>query len=670
MSRLGGASVAVALLLCGCTLNTQGEGSETSEPDAATDAHADSPADRADADPCTQSSKLCSSKCVELSDPAYGCSIDSCQACVIPHATARCADFHCAIQACDPGWGDCNGKLDDGCEADLYTLENCGACGKECFVAHGAAACPAGTCNVASCNDGFSDCNATVTDGCEANLSSVDNCGACGHACTIDGGGDPACNDGVCGLSPCPSGFADCNGQIDDGCETAITTVDHCGACNVACALPHAAPACVSGVCKVAQCESPFWNCDQVDDNGCEVDVSTNVANCGGCGAPCSTDHGTNPTCSEGKCSLSCDDGFSDCDGPAPGNADDGCEGDLQAGPDSCGACGRSCSSAGTFARACVAGVCTSTCATGFGNCVLPAAPDPDDGCETDVSGDVSNCGACAAACNAVNASGAQCVAGACTFSCNPGFNDCNGPQPGLLDDGCEINVNADAQNCGGCGSACPLTNAGSASCDQGKCIYACSQGWGDCNGPHPASTADGCEFPTSTDPMNCGACSHACSKNNATDVVCTAGSCVPSCQPGWRDCAAPAAPAPDDGCESNPLTDPANCGGCGLKCGAGHVAQNLCSAGACAPVCEGGWANCDKSPPTPGGNNGCEQAISNDIQNCGACGRACSGDHVDSKSCSGGVCNSSCDWSWKNCSKPGGDKSDDGCETWGAVCW
>jgi hypothetical protein len=47
---------------------------------------------------------------------------------------------------------------------------------------------------------GFANCNANASDGCEANLS-LDplNCGACGKSCN----GQP-CNAGVCAAPPPP----------------------------------------------------------------------------------------------------------------------------------------------------------------------------------------------------------------------------------------------------------------------------------------------------------------------------------------------------------------------------------------------------------------------------------------------------------------------------------
>jgi len=46
------------------------------------------------------------------------------------------------------------------------------------------------------------------------------------------------------------------------------------------------------------------------------------------------------------------------------------------------------------------------------------------------------------------------------------------------LTDGCEINTNTNASNCGGCGMACSSHNVPSPSCSGGVCNGACSAGY------------------------------------------------------------------------------------------------------------------------------------------------------------------------------------------------
>jgi len=114
--------------------------------------------------------------------------------CTVPHATTNCLNGVCAIKDCDPGWGDCDGKPDSGCEADFSSsLSNCGSCGKGCSYANGAASCNDGVCQLGECNAGFGDCDGNATNGCETNIVSDQNhCGACGRVCS------GACAGGMC----------------------------------------------------------------------------------------------------------------------------------------------------------------------------------------------------------------------------------------------------------------------------------------------------------------------------------------------------------------------------------------------------------------------------------------------------------------------------------------
>jgi hypothetical protein len=599
-------------VLGACSLETRGQG----EPDDGgleaqlSEAASDTPTVQ-----CLPGTKLCGGACVKLDDVAWGCGPASCgPACAVQNGTPKCSNGSCTIEQCKPGWADCDGKLANGCEASLHTLVNCGGCGEHCALANATVSCADGTCKLTACEPDYADCDNNDLTGCEADLRSPDSCGACGKTCTVPGGGTPSCTNGFCGISACPAGTEDCNGDPLDGCETALETLSDCGSCGNKCQLPNALAACSDGACKVAECIAPFGDCDGNAANGCEVDITSSPLHCGGCGFSCNAAHATNPACVDSLCEFACDDGFFDCNGPQTGELDDGCEAEIAVSAEHCGACGRACDATGVKTLSCAAGVCTSVCLSGGSNCLRPEAPEPDDGCETDAATSLEHCGACGAACSLENVEAPACVGGLCSPTCKTGWGDCNGPASGVADDGCEVNVLADASNCGACGKPCLLINATAATCSSGLCQYTCAQAFGDCNGPMPGALTDGCEKLTTSD-IN-------------------------------------------------------NCGGCGLACGAFHVAVNACFDSKCVPTCEPDWVDCDLSPPKPGGNNGCEANLNTSVEHCGGCGRACSGNHVDSRSCSGGKCDSSCDFSWRNCSKPSYPTPDDGCETWGAVCW
>jgi hypothetical protein len=73
-----------------------------------------------------------------------------------------------------------------------------------------------------SCNAGFADVDGNFNDGCEVNLNTDPaNCGTVGHRIPSNGtlNANWACSAGVAALIGCSSGFFDANSSIVDGCE-------------------------------------------------------------------------------------------------------------------------------------------------------------------------------------------------------------------------------------------------------------------------------------------------------------------------------------------------------------------------------------------------------------------------------------------------------------------
>lgn len=122
-----------------------------------------------------------------------------------------------------------------------------------------------------------------------------------------------------------------------------------------------------------------------------------------------------------------------------------------------------------------------------------------------------ANCGACGQACNTSQSTGAGCSGTACTYSgCQSGYEDCDKTSNPQDLNGCETRTNTTAA-CGGC-SPCAAVSASvlNASCDGTTCSYTCNPGYADCNKLTPPNT-DGCEA-SLTSTANCGGCGIVCS--------------------------------------------------------------------------------------------------------------------------------------------------------------
>ena len=160
------------------------------------------------------------------------------------------------------------------------------------------------------------------------------------------------CRDGACRLA-CAAGFDDCNGVQMDGCETDVTTDPaHCGMCERGCPSgAGSSPVCMLGMCGLPVCDTGRGDCDRDDTNGCETSLEVDDGNCGACGRVCGPIFGGRTTCVASDCASACDMGFGDC------NVDtsDGCETDTLRSETHCGACGTACMTG----AACVDGVCT-----------------------------------------------------------------------------------------------------------------------------------------------------------------------------------------------------------------------------------------------------------------------------------------------------------------------
>ncbi len=430
--------------------------------------------------------------------------------CVLDHATATCQDGLCVLTGCDEPWADCDGSAYNGCEVDTSSdTANCGGCAQPCALAHATSACAQGACAVTACDATYADCDLDPVNGCEVStLTDLAHCGGCAQPCAL-AHATPVCAQGACAIAACDADQADCDLDPASGCEVStLTDPTHCGGCDQPCALAHATPVCAQGACAVATCEADFGDCDQLPATGCEVDTSSDAANCGGCDQPCALAHAT-PACAQGTCAIAaCDEDQADCDlDPASG-----CEVSTLTDPANCGGCDQPCALAHAT-PACAQGACAvAACEAGFGDCdQLPV-----NGCEVDTSSDDAHCGGCDQPCTLAHATPA-CAQGACAVAaCEAGFGDCDQ----LPANGCEVDTSSDAAHCGGCDQPCALAHATPA-CAQGACaVAACEAGFGDCD----QLPANGCEIDTRADLAHCGQCGHACAQGDS----CQATECVP----------------------------------------------------------------------------------------------------------------------------------------------
>jgi hypothetical protein len=307
---------------------------------------------------------------------------------------------------------------------------SCGACDHDCTslanVKPASVQCQVGKCVVPAdgCVPGHGHCSTNPDDLCETDLTAVANCGNCGNKCPATA---PFCSS-VGGTQSC---VLNCSGTTPDKCGTACldlkTDVANCGACGNSCLVMNGTATCTNGTCGPVTCSPGWGNCDTTA--GCETQLNTTM-NCGKCGTVC-------PPATD-QCHLA-----STC--PATGTG--------QCSPQAAAPSTTACTTAAhaSVARCDGLGACKPiTCSNGFANC--STANNDGDGCETNLSNDVRNCGRCGNPC----ASGQNCISGQCACPTSG--------QTACLN-GC-FDLSSNSNNCGMCGHAC---GAGT-SCSAGQC--------------------------------------------------------------------------------------------------------------------------------------------------------------------------------------------------------
>ena len=597
-------------------------------------------------------------------------------------------------EICDGTDNDCNGVADDpwvpvaegGQDGFMTDANNCGECGRICAFPNGQGSCVGGSCTLSGCNENYVDTDGLSSNGCECIVSAPDD-STCdgvdndcsgemdedyavrqcytGMGCSDNGDGTFACQ-GQCtpGQTLCTGGREqcqnqvgpvveicdgldnDCDGTSDEGFNLQID-VNHCGACNYACAAN--APAnmrstgCASGTCSYV-CRTGFYDldpgapgceyacgptnggverCDDAVDNDCDGEIDeynalTDLNNCGSCGYSCQANAPSNMdavSCTAGSCNFVCAPSYYDYDPVTPG-----CETFCQVsngGIEACDALDNDCNGAidETF----------------------------------DKATDLLNCGACNYRCSDNQPQfmeAVSCLAGNCQFQCLPGHYNYDG----LLSNGCEYActvTNGGVEICDNIDNDCNGTidvNADGTSIFQGcytgpvgtEDVGLCHGGtqqcftgtWGPCQGQDlPVSEVcdtidndcDGTpdeDFDLNTSLFHCGSCNRNCNTikpPNTNAVGCSGGACLYQCALNTYDMDANLNVIGGNGCEYectftnggvercddlidndcdgttdeyNALTDVMNCGTCGNVCETGAPA-NMQTTGCLSGTCE-----------------------------------------------------------------------------------
>jgi len=541
-------------------------------------------------------------------------------------------------------------------------------CGGACSPCSLTQQCNTGTdCRDSECIDGTCQA-ASCTDGSQTESETDVDCGggSC-KGCPVGGGCSVGldCLSGVCSEQGCAA--PTCGDRAPNGNETDIDCgggdCDPCVA-GQKCLTPSdcVGNECTAGVCALS-CAAGTGNCDGNSSNACETNLRTDADHCGDCGTACTLDNAT-ASCSGGVCRVeSCVAPYDDCNG----DPSDGCETNTTASLENCGACAAKPCPALNGTPYCSDAKCGLTCDKNFADCDGEAG----NGCEKDVSRDINNCGGCGKTCSASAGKTAWCRDGQCgETTCAAGRGDCNGdPDDDPANNGCETDLKTDIDSCGTCGNICGVAN-GQAQCTAGACsVKSCSVGFDDCTGGY----ADGCETKTTTDLSNCGNCGKTCTTANGTPA-CVSGACqVKTCSGTYADCNGTVS----DGCETNTATSQTHCGACtgdSVNCDTLFPhSSGQCTNSACVlKTCATGYDNCNGVP-----SDGCESNLKTDVNHCGVCTTACSSTGTSSSgtSCAAGVCSPQCKGTLLSCSNPqngctiDGATDENNCGGCGKVC-
>jgi len=242
-------------------------------------------------DPACEASQTCckvgtSNTCVDLNADR-----NNCGACGNPCGiTELCKDGTCSADLCDPACSGtqkcCNGT----CKDTQTDPQNCGFCGETCDAVT-SDSCTAGQCSCKGALECGTDKKCCPDLGCRNIQTDPSNCGECGAACSIG----ETCVEGSCGCgttgAPCAETEACCSGACLDISEDPL----NCGGCGTGCTAK--GPDCVAGQCMCGSspacpADGAFFACmnntydrfQMCCDGAC---VPQGIEHCGACETAC-----------------------------------------------------------------------------------------------------------------------------------------------------------------------------------------------------------------------------------------------------------------------------------------------------------------------------------------------------------------------------------------------
>ena len=414
---------------------------------------------------CPDGQTYCDRKCVVLSSV----NIDSCSDDKI---------------TCKSGFDRCD-KTKVACQDLNQDKEHCGKCSTKCNKDE---SCYNGQCVVNECANGQTLCDVEGKAECRYTMSEdAAHCGACNYVCSahpLKNAKSTSCIDGQCQYV-CDDNFTNIGGSTAStiNCVDFMTDSNHCGKKDNVCKDGNV---CIGGHCKANPCtNSSETACLVGEENKCFNINATNKDHCGACNYKCSEHKVTNATsdvCKAGKCQYTCNTGFVNVGGGAtadtikcidPRNDYNHC-GKLDANTyEDCS------KNPGTK---CVDGVCTLNCPTGQQDCGTHCLNF------TELNIDKCNNG---------------------TLVCLKDFENVDGK----VENGCEVNLKTDSNNCGIKGKKCENGYCNNGTCQTTNCPQ----------NELPCGENGACENVVNN-VNHCGYCGNTCS---GTTSVCSNRKCV-----------------------------------------------------------------------------------------------------------------------------------------------